>query len=171
MLMLLVLAIAPACDTLDEIKLSEEPAPTYVQPVYTIDTFNGTVTDTTSNGIMWDKCAYGETWSAPICSSDPATDTYANAVNYCDSLNRGGYTDWRLPTISELMTLQYDEIPAVDYSWFDLYGTRKSNYWISSTMQTNVMVYSVKLDSASLETSAYTSSSPYYIRCARSIQP
>ncbi len=55
---------------------------------------NGTITDKTS-GMMWQR--------------DPSPDrmTWEQALAYCEGLNLGGYTDWRLPTIKELPTLLY----------------------------------------------------------------
>ncbi len=43
----------------------------------------------------------GLVWSARASS----TMTWSNAISYCDNLTEGGYTDWQLPTISQLRTL------------------------------------------------------------------
>ena len=43
----------------------------------------------------------GLTWSSRALK----TMMWADAVNYCDDLVEGGFSDWRLPTISELRTL------------------------------------------------------------------
>ena len=117
--MLLALLMAPACDTLEEIELREEAQPTFVKPVYIVDNDKLVVTDTTSNGIMWQKCAYGETGTD--CSGNYAITIAYNysvgnsAVDYCNSVTTGGYTDWRLPTLAELDTLTYSD---VTYDWF-----------------------------------------------------
>jgi hypothetical protein len=56
-----------------------------------IDNGNGTVTDE-ATGLMWQQ-------------ETPKAMTYFNADTYCGDLTLGGYTDWRLPTITELQTL------------------------------------------------------------------
>ena len=38
--------------------------------------------------------------------------TWWGAIDYCEALNLGGYSDWRLPNIKELQSI-------VDYSRFD----------------------------------------------------
>lgn len=61
-------------------------------PAFT-PTDNGlTITDT-STGTMWtkDSVTTGKTWQ--------------QALSYCETLGTGGYTDWRLPNISELYSL------------------------------------------------------------------
>jgi len=167
-LLALALILAPACDSLEEVDLGDEPAPTYVQPAYSVDATNAIVTDTTSNGIMWQKCAYGET--EPACAGDPGLQTYSFAVDYCENATSGGYKDWRLPTVNELLTFTYDGI--ADYTWFDNYDDLKDNFWLSSTFETSVKVYTVKfVDAEKLSSTTITSGSTYYIRCARSIQP
>lgn len=45
----------------------------------------------TKNGVKWSNRSSNKM-------------NWADAVSYCNNLNEGGYTDWRLPTISELRT-------------------------------------------------------------------
>jgi len=59
------------------------------------DYCEGTLTDTVS-GLMWQK-----QFTNPL--------SWAQAVDYAKKLGLAGYTDWRLPTVKELLTL-------VDYS-------------------------------------------------------
>lgn len=57
--------------------------------------------DSTITGETWMDTATGLTWEA-------GTGIYLawdDALTHCDSLELGGYTDWRLPDISELRTL------------------------------------------------------------------
>ena len=49
------------------------------------DNGNGTITDT-ATGLMWQK------------GSSSSDHTWEEALSYCERLNLGGYTDWRLPT-------------------------------------------------------------------------
>ena len=57
---------------------------------------NGTVLDTKTN-LMW-------------ADTDAGTshDYFSYAKTYCEQYNRGGFTDWRMPTLDELESL-YDE--------------------------------------------------------------
>lgn len=48
--------------------------------------------DTTIDGKMWSSMA-------------SSYMKWQDAVDYCDNLNESGYSDWHLPTISELRTL------------------------------------------------------------------
>ncbi len=63
------------------------------------DNGDGTVTDT-STGLMWQQAGSSNSM------------TWEQALAYCEGLNLGGYTDWRLPTIKELYSL-------VDYTRYD----------------------------------------------------
>lgn len=69
----------------------------------------GGATDGVCNGS--EACVYldnttGLRWSR----YDGTTRTWENAITYCDGLNYGGYTDWRLPTQKELQQAYVDGI-------------------------------------------------------------
>jgi hypothetical protein len=162
----LLFPLLVSCDTLDEVNLSNEAPPTYVKPVYR-DNGDGTISDTTSNGIMWAKCAHGETGTAS-CSGSADKIIYSTAYAYCENLTLAGYTDWRLPTVAELETLGFSD---GDYSWFTNYTTLKSEYWFSGDLENNVFVYSVKLSTKETSKTASDSTITRYARCARAIQP
>jgi hypothetical protein len=83
------------------------------------DNGDGTVTDT-SSGLMWQQ-------------SSSSNKTWEQALAYCEGLNLGGNTDWRLPTIKELRSLaDYSRFsPAINTTYFP--GTVSSVYWASTT--------------------------------------
>jgi len=86
-----------------------------------VDNVNGTVTDT-STGLMWQQQA------------TLTKETWEQALAYCEGLNLGGYTDWRLPTINEIRSLadygRYN--PAINVTYFP--DTFSSFYWSSTTL-------------------------------------
>ena len=80
---------------------------------------DGTVTDT-DTGMMWQQAT-------------SATMNWQSALSYCEDLDLGGYTDWRLPNIKELASLadlnRYS--PAIDTDYFP--DTVSPYYWSSTT--------------------------------------
>jgi len=78
------------------------------------DNGDGTITDI-STGLMWQKTSSsGKTWEG--------------ALAYCEGLNLGSNTDWRLPTIKELRSLvDYSRYnPAINTTYFpDVSGDLK----------------------------------------------
>jgi hypothetical protein len=64
---------------------------------------NGTVLDTSSN-LMW-------------AAKDNGSDiNWMDAKSYCQNYRTGGFTNWRMPTQSELVGLYEDEIKGYDTS-------------------------------------------------------
>jgi len=69
------------------------------------DNNNGTITDNVT-GLMWQKTDNGE------C-------TWENAVSNASSITTGGYSDWRLPTPSEALSILNHHLnPALNSSYF-----------------------------------------------------
>ncbi len=70
------------------------------------DNGNLTITDNTT-GLMWQKCAMGRI--GLLCyDDDPNYSFPANwnaALAVCAATSTGGHSDWRLPNISELLTI------------------------------------------------------------------
>ena len=92
---------------------------------YTIETY--TVTDKIS-GLMWQK------------SDDNTTRTWNDAWDYCQNLElpTGGWTDWRLPLISELMSIVYYGTydPAINSVAFP--GSNSDAYWSANILAANL---------------------------------
>jgi len=121
---------------------------TGVQSSYT-DNGDGTITDE-NTGLMWQK------------TPDFKHHNYYDAFDYVDSLEIGGYTDWRMPTIKELYSLlnSNGELfpedleksqPYLDTDYFDFeYDKRMpyaGQYW-SSTKYVKGPLQNIKMEGA-----------------------
>lgn len=97
-----------------------------------IDNGNGTVTDRVF-GLIWQK----ERPAAPR--------TWNDALTFADTLSLGGWTDWRLPNIKELQSLNDPTLsaPSIDHAIFPLLTSTK--YW-SSTTQYNTVANAWTMD-------------------------
>ena len=98
------------------------------------DNGNGTITDNVT-GLMWQKTDNGES-------------TWDTAVTNAAGIATGGFTDWRLPTPSELFSIfnhnngnpalnityfPSNSVGAADYWWTsDIYGSSTTNVWCSN---------------------------------------
>ncbi|MGD9975610.1 MAG: DUF1566 domain-containing protein [Desulfatirhabdiaceae bacterium] len=82
---------------------------------------NGTVTDT-STGLMWQH------------DTPDNTMTWEQALSYCENSTLAEYTDWRLPTLKELVSLvDYSRYnPTINTTYFP--DTAASYYWSSTTL-------------------------------------
>ena len=95
--------------------------------------------------------------------------TWKEAIDACESLDIGGYTDWRLPNLNELTTLVEDDKinPAIN----DVFqNTHLDRYWSSTTyINTTDRAWSVYFDSG--VQSYGTKNNSYYVRCVRDLIP
>ena len=88
---------------------------------------NGTITDLVT-GLMWEKKT-GDNGSRDKNN----TYTWKDALNYCENLSLGNYSDWRIPNPKELeriVNLQQNN-PAADTLIFP--GTSSGLYWTGTS--------------------------------------
>ena len=85
------------------------------------DNGNSTITDNVT-GLMWQKTDNGES-------------TWENAVTNAATVTAGGYTDWRLPTPLEAMSiLNHDNNPALNSTYFLNNASGTPGYWWTSDL-------------------------------------
>jgi formylglycine-generating enzyme required for sulfatase activity len=98
------------------------------------DNGDSTVTDRTT-GLMWQKF------------QSPTMMAWEDALRYGESLSMGGYSDWRVPNIKEIQSLNdaSRSNPSVDQTFFPAVVTGK--YW-SSTTQFNASTRAWYIDFA-----------------------
>jgi hypothetical protein len=95
-----------------------------------LDHDDGTVTDI-NTGLMWAKCSEGQ--SGETCSSGEAlTLTWADALARAESTTLGGYADWRLPSIKELLSLAVDTTGATAFDDAAFPSTPAMAFWSAS---------------------------------------
>ncbi|KAB2843303.1 MAG: DUF1566 domain-containing protein [Burkholderiales bacterium] len=89
-----------------------------------------TVTDTRT-GLMWKRCEEGRSGSQCM-GGVRATHTWAEALARAEASSFAGYTDWRLPSIKELVSLVElcRTYPAINDSMFP--NTSSSSVWSGS---------------------------------------
>lgn len=94
------------------------------QPSYTESSDGLTVKDN-NTGLTWQKTPSSSHYS------------WQEAVDYCNALALGGYSDWRMPTLKELFSISdfSQGWPYLDTNHFDIAGTQVSKdeqYWSSN---------------------------------------
>jgi hypothetical protein len=124
----------------------------------------GTVTDNTTN-LMWQQCSDGQ--SGASCTGTAVTVTWNNAITYCESLSLGGFSDWRLPNIKELLSIvdmTLATAAAINATYFP--NTPSSNYWSSTSYapDTTSAWLVVFYDGTTLSSNK---TNPLYVRCVR----
>ena len=115
---------------------------------------DGTVTDN-ATCLMWQR------------EDDNQARNWESALAYCEDLNLGGHSDWRLPDVKEIRSIvdnmRYD--PAIDPTAFP--GTKIAGYWSSSTnASVNAFAWVVHFEDGGVY-SAGLKTSIYYVRCVR----
>ncbi len=120
---------------------------------FTRDDSQEIVTDLTT-GLMWQDNSDAET----------VTKDWQGAIDYCESLTLGGYSDWRLPNINELRSIvDYDRYnPAIDPVFKNV---SNSWYW-TSTINKAYTSYSCRLYFG-IGYDGYAQGSNHFVRCVR----
>lgn len=96
---------------------------------------DGTVTHH-KTGLVWQMCSQGQVWEAGSCTGAATTHTWQQALQIPASLNvsggYAGYSDWRLPNITELLSIAELRCgsPAINESIFPV--TESLGFWSSS---------------------------------------
>lgn len=103
---------------------------------------NGTATDL-QTGLMWMRCAMGQTWDAQntTCTGTATTYSWQGALQAVQTLDEGagyaGYNDWRLPNLRELMSIEryHCSNPAINLTIFP--ATPSEGFWSSSQLESS----------------------------------
>jgi hypothetical protein len=65
--------------------------------------------------------------------------TWSGAITYCEALNYGGQTDWRLPSILELQSLvDYGQINPSLPTGYPFIGVQNYDYWSGTSLANNI---------------------------------
>jgi len=119
-----------------------------------VDNGDGTVTDTTS-GLTWQQ-------------TETKAVNWGKALAYCEDIDLGGYEDWRLPNIRELISLVDENggAPSINTGFFP--GCRPHTYW-SSTTHTGFPGYAwcVPFEGCDETLRASQKGRPNYVRAVR----
>ena len=85
------------------------------------DNGNGTITDNLTQ-LIWQK------------NPNTTVQTWENALAYAENISLGTATDWRLPNIKELQSLNEESVtnPSVNVVFFSTIGVH--NYWSSTSL-------------------------------------
>ncbi len=102
------------------------------------DNGDGTVTDT-ATGLVWDKCAWGQTWDSAdnTCTGVATSHDWAASLTLAITANaysHRGHADWRLPNRTELESLvdiTKASGPTIDATAFP--NTPSGWFWSSTT--------------------------------------
>lgn len=91
---------------------------------YYTDNGDGTITDNLTQ-LVWQKVP------------NTTAFTWEQAIAYAEGLTIGGASDWRLPNIKELQSLNNESLsnPSVNNTYFNTIGIK--NYWSSTTLLPN----------------------------------
>lgn len=106
-------------------------------------------------GLMWDN--------RDLCKKY----THDEAMREAETMSVAGYTDWRLPTIEELVSIvDYSKYnPAID----NIFNCQSSRYWLSTTYALNIAyAWAVNFNDGGVN--ANTKTNTFYVRCCRTME-
>ncbi len=68
---------------------------------------DGAIIEDITTGLQWMRCSQGQRWNGVACDGDALKLTWDGAMRQPQGLSFAGWTDWRVPTKDELVTLIY----------------------------------------------------------------
>ncbi len=90
-------------------------------PNHFIDNGNGTTTDLVTD-LIWQQIPYSD------------SITWEQALTFADTLTFAGFSDWRLPNIKELQSINDESLinPSINQTFFN--GVNVNHYWSSTSL-------------------------------------
>lgn len=110
------------------------------------DNGDGTVRDK-STGLIWMRCALGQTWDGITCTGNAVAYTWQQALQQADDYTFAASSDWRVPSVKELASILENacNFPAINLRVFPQTPTKK--FWTASTYaDENIRVWLVDFD-------------------------
>jgi hypothetical protein len=121
---------------------------------FTRDNDRGTVTDN-ATGLMWqDDTSESMAWET--------------AIGHCESLELGGYADWRLPNLNELTSLVDDTTCGPAISAVFQHAVDEVFYWSATTTAGDTAQAWTVYSYCGLQAGKEKTSTSHYVRCVRS---
>jgi hypothetical protein len=133
----LCLAIAAAPAAADSCAGSGNAAIVWTTPEARFDdNGDGTLTDALT-GLMWMRCALGQTWTDGACTGNAVLHDWQGALLAADGFGFAGFADWRLPNIKEFNAIveQRCRNPAANATLFP--STASEPFWTASPFAPN----------------------------------
>jgi hypothetical protein len=114
---------------------------------------DSTVTDN-ATGLIWqDDTSEQMAWEA--------------AIDSCEDLELGGYTDWRLPNLNELTSLVDDTTCGPAISEVFQHTVDEVFYWSATTTESNTSKAWTIYSFCGLQAASAKTSTSRYVRCVR----
>ena len=138
-----------------------------INPMSYTDNGNGTVTDN-NTGLMWQQQDNGQHYNWYRASGTYHATYNSTSQDVCGELNLGGYSDWRLPSKKDLITLvDYSgQSPTINATYFS--NTKGGLYWSSTTHDYNPLyAWYVAFYYGFADYFNRDSDSIFYVRCVR----
>lgn len=135
-------------------------------PLLALISHQGDMATDSITGLVWQDEAYGDAEEEAYLTSSTTqkVGTWDYAKEYCTNLTLGGYHDWRLPTIYELLTLNDDTKPNAPYVLEGINHLSSGSYW-SATVKDTQSVWIANPQLGYLENDHKTLI--FYTRCVR----
>ena len=86
----------------------------------------------TTTGLVWKRCAEGQTWDGSTCSGEAVKYTWQQALVLAHEASNDDLLGWRLPNVKELATLTERDCvrPAINSSLVP--ATPPDDFWTST---------------------------------------